>query len=108
MNRIDDARLMEILSDWMSEFRAKNKLAYVDWSSLHKNLKRFLCETERATGPITDEEAIEHLQKSGWMAEHDRQMSAGNFAAIINNIMSGGNTSVSISFYPVAEGTGDD
>lgn len=51
----------------------------------------------------TDEAAIAHLQRSGWMARHDREMSSNSLTALVNGLMLDGNKSISINVYPYKE-----
>ena len=36
---------------------------------------------------ITDEEAIDHLQQSGWMPSHDREMMFGGMRQVVHEAM---------------------
>lgn len=52
---------------------------------------------------ITDEAAIYHLNRSGWMQRHDRAMSFDSLTAVVNNLMRNGDKSISINVYPWRE-----
>ena len=43
-------------------------------SGLDSNFVKYIEELPSAQPEITDEQAIEHLQSTGWMKNHDKQM----------------------------------
>lgn len=49
---------------------------------------------------ITDESAIYHLNRSGWMQKHDRAMSFDSLTAVVNNLLRDGNKTISVNIYP--------
>lgn len=52
---------------------------------------------------MTDEAAIDRLQRSGWMQKHDLAMSFDSLTAVVNNLMRNGDKSISINVYPWKE-----
>lgn len=56
---------------------------------------------------ITDEAAIDHLYRSGWMQMHDREMFSKSLTAVVNNLMRDGDKSISINVHPCKEDNND-
>jgi hypothetical protein len=52
---------------------------------------------------ITDEAAIYHLNRSGWMQRHEELMTVDSVAAIVNRIMRDGDKTISVNVYPWKE-----
>ena len=51
-------------------------------------------------GELTDEAAIDHLQKSGWLLRHDRELSMDSLTCIVNRLMQDGNKAIRVSIDP--------
>ena len=69
-------------------------------------IEAFIQTRDRELKPcieMTDEAAIEHLQRSGWMVRHDAAMSFDSLSAVVNNLMRDGNKSISVNVYPWKE-----
>lgn len=69
-------------------------------------IEAFIQARDRELEPckeITDEAAIYHLNRSGWMQKHDRAMSFDSLTAVVNNLMKNGDKSISINVYPWKE-----
>lgn len=45
-----------------------------EWAGLAKEISEQLSQLPSAQPEITEEQAIEHLQSTGWMQNHDREM----------------------------------
>lgn len=69
-------------------------------------IEAFIQARDRELEPckeITDEAAIYHLNRSGWMQRHDREMSFDSLTALVNNMMKNGDKSISVNVYPWKE-----
>jgi hypothetical protein len=69
-------------------------------------IEAFIQARDRELEPckeITDEAAIYHLNRSGWMQKHDRAMSFDSLTAVVNSLMRDGNKSISVNVYPWKE-----
>lgn len=71
MRTIDGDALDDFLAS--AEIEATNKQRYVLAGALN-TIREKLRNFPSAQPEITDEQAIEHLQETGWMQNHDKQM----------------------------------
>ncbi len=79
-----------------------------DFVSGMKTVRMMVENAAEVSDEITNEQAIDHLLKAGWLQEHDKAMSEGDVAALINRIMEAGDKSISVNIYPVKEDIDDE
>lgn len=75
-------------------------------TELCDEIEAFIQARDRELEPcieMTDEAAIYHLNRSGWMQKHDRAMSFDSLTAVVNDLMRKGDKSISINVYPWKE-----
>ena len=103
----DNTNLRMIIGKWMDNLVTEKGLDYVEWEDLYNAVVDFVVDAVNSNmkkkKEITDEAAIEHLQKTGWMARHDAAMSCANLSDIVNAIMLDGNKTISVNIYPWKE-----
>ena len=91
---IDRERLEEIIADWMNT----NESVY----TLAERIEEFFREyIKEIIGGGTDEVAVEHLKKSGWLERHDAEVERRvSVNELINTVMARGDKSIRISIDP--------
>jgi hypothetical protein len=90
-----------IIADWMDKYREQSGQTYIYWDSLATKIEDFIEETIKALPDITDETAVEQLQKSGWLARHDAEITRNiGMQEFVNAVMAKGDKSVRISIDP--------
>lgn len=101
---IDEIRLKEIIGGWMNKHMEQNGQEYVYWGDLESRIKKFIRETIGAIPKkveLTDEMAVEQLQKSGWLDRHDALITRNiGMQEFVNAVMANGDKSVMISINP--------
>jgi hypothetical protein len=86
--------------------RMKTMLPENVLTELCVEIEAFIQARDRELEPckeITDEAAIEHLWRSGWMQRHEELMTVDSMAAIVNRIMRDGDKTISVNVYPWKE-----
>ena len=101
---IDDVRLKEIIGGWMDKYIEQTGQDYVYWGDLESKIKEFIRQTIGAMPhklELTDEVAVEHLKKSGWLERHDAEVERRvSVNELINAVMARGDKSIRISIDP--------
>ncbi len=93
---IDRERLEEIIDDWMDTDESGYTLA----DRIEEFMRETICETPFG-GKLTDEMAVEKLQKSGWLERHDAEITRNiGMQEFVNAVMANGDKSVRISIDP--------
>lgn len=99
---IDEIRLKEIIGGWMDDNIIGQE--YVYWGDLESSIKEFIRETIGTMSnktELTDEVAVEHLKKSGWLERHDAEVERRvSVNELINTVMARGDKSIRISIDP--------
>lgn len=95
---INRERLEEIIDNWMDTDESGYILADRIEEFIQEYIKEFI-------GGIqifgTDEVAVEHLKKSGWLERHDAEVERRvSVNELINTVMARGDKSIRISFDP--------
>ena len=96
----DRLYLRKIISEWMESYAGKNGIEFIYWEGLFDSIASFIDGLLRRSDKLTDETAIDHLHRSGWMQKHDAEMSTDSLSAVINTIMRDGDKTISINIYP--------
>ena len=108
----DNTNLRMIIGKWMDTLITEKGLDYLEWEDLYNAVVDFVVDAVNSNREnkkeITNEAAIEQLQKSGWMEKHDAEMTSDSLSAVVNNIMRDGNKSISVNVYPWKDDGGDD
>lgn len=95
---IDRERLEEIIDDWMDTDESGYTLADRIEEFIQEYIKEFIGGI-RIFG--TDEVAVEHLKKSGWLDRHDAEVERRvSVNELINTVMARGDKSIRISIDP--------
>lgn len=106
-DQFDKPSLMMIIGKWMESFQEKHGLAYIEWMDLYNAIVDFVVDAVNSNREnkkeITNEAAIEQLQKTGWMAKHDAIIGMDSLSTMINRIMLDGNKTISVNIYPWKE-----
>lgn len=101
---IDNTRLKGIIGGWMDKYIEKTGQEYVYWGDLESKIEEFIRETIGAMPnkvELTDETAVEQLQKSGWLERHDAEITRNiGMQEFVNAVMSNGDKSIRISIDP--------
>ena len=110
---IDTSNLRMIIGNWMDNLITEKGLDYLEWEDLYNAVVDFVVDTVNSNREnkkeITNEAAIEQLQKSGWMQKHDAIIGMDSLSTMINRIMLDGNKTISVNIYPWKEdGCGDE
>ena len=92
----DRAKLRYLLEHWQRDSRVTGDIGMID--ELMAELTQFINSVVEFH--LTDEVAIEHLQRSGWMQRHEELLTVDSAAALVNRIMRDGNKQISINIYP--------
>ena len=103
----DNTNLRMIIEKWMETLITEKGLDYIEWEDLYDAVMDFVVNAVNSNRKnkkeITNEAAIEQLQKSGWMAKHDAIIGMDSLSTIINRIMLDGNKTISVNIYPWKE-----
>ena len=104
----DTMHLRKIIGNWMDSFASKKNIEFLYWDDLYDAIKAFIEYTIHEiqiskSSVLSDEVAVDHLIRSGWMQQHDRAMSFDSLTAIINNLMRDENKTISVNVYPWKE-----
>ena len=95
---IDRERLEKIIDDWMDTDETGYTLADRIEEFIQEYIKEFIGGI-RIFG--TDEVAVEHLKKSGWLERHDAEVERRvSVNELINTVMARGDKSIRISIDP--------
>ena len=101
---IDNIRLRSIIGGWMDKYIEQTGQEYVYWGELVSKIEEFIDEAIAAMpnkAELTDEVAVEHLKKSGWLERHDAEVERRvSVNELINTVMARGDKSIRISIDP--------
>jgi len=101
---INCTKLRQIIAEWMDNYIDKTGQPYIYWDDLARKIEDFIEETIKAIpfgDKLTDEAAVEQLQKSGWLKRHDAKITRNiGMQEFVNAVMANGDKSVMISINP--------
>lgn len=101
---IDNTRLNRIIGAWMENYREQTGQPYFYFGDLSSKIEEFIDEAIAAIPfkeELTDEPAVEQLQKSGWLERHDAEITRNiGMQEFVNAVMANGDKSVMISINP--------
>lgn len=86
---------LEVLENWLGKTNSfLIEQARENMIQTVKDARDYIIAEKRRK--LTDEEAIDHLHKSGWMQNHDMAKTFDSLSAVINSLMSDWNKSISV------------
>lgn len=100
---IDEMYLRKMIGEWADAVAVKNNISFLYWDDLFAKVRDYILQVLAEKDGMTEEKAIDYLNKTGWMHRHDRTMSYDSLTAVVNGLMLDGNKTISVNVYPWRE-----